>query len=194
MRVFRVVVYLGFLALACRKLHLPTDPTGCGTDEGMQGQVNGTVFTESGGPISDALITIAGRSSRTDGAGRFSLEAPPGPSTLEIEALGYVPPTGEITVIGTSTLRAVLPTTFASRILFGRVLDACSGRPIAGARVGLPNYFVTSSSDGTYVLAGVGGGTTLDFRVERDGYKTIGPGAFRLFWAATARDYLMERR
>ena len=118
----------------------------------MQGQVNGTILTERGSPISDAIITIAGRSSRTDGAGSFSLEAPPGTSTLEIEAPGYVRATGEITVIGNSTLRAVLPASFDSRVLFGRVLDACSGRPIAGARVGLPNYFVMSSNDGTYVL------------------------------------------
>ena len=185
---------LAFLVLACGKIRLPTEPAFCATDAGTQGQVSGSILTDGGSPVSDARITIGDRSGRTDAAGRFSLEAASGSAMLEIEAPGHLRATGRITVTsGSSALRAVLPASSGTKVLFGRVLEACSGRPIAGARVGLRDYFATSLSDGTYVLVGVGANTTLDFRVERSGYKTIGPGAFRLFGGPEARDFLMER-
>lgn len=190
----RAAACLVFFVLACGKVHFPTEPTVCATSGGTVGQVSGTIFTEGGSPISEARVTIGGRSSRTDGGGRFSLEAPSGPALLEIEAPGYLMASGQITVIaGSGSLRAVLPDSSSTKVLFGRVLEACSGRPIAGARIGLPSYFVTSSPDGTYILIGLGANTTFGFGVEREGYKTIGPGAFRIFGGPTARDYFMER-
>ena len=190
-----VVVCLVLVAPGCDKVRLPTEPAHCATDTGTPAQVSGTIRSDSGILIGNARVTIGGVSTSADGAGRFSLDTPSGPSPLEIEAPGYIPGRGEIMVTaGSNTIRAVLPSGYGTMVLSGRVLEACSGRPIAGARIGVPGAFATSASDGTYVLLNVGGGTTFEFRVEREGYKSIGPGAFRLFSTATARDFLLERK
>ena len=143
-------VCLVFLSLGCDKIRLPTEPSQCATDVGMPGQITGTVLSDSGSPVSDAHVTLSGTSTTSDGAGRFSLDAPSGPATLEIDAPGYVPAQGNIVVTaGTGAIRAVLPRGYGSVIvLFGRVLESCSGSPIAGARVGVPGGFATSASDG----------------------------------------------
>ncbi|MEN9818785.1 MAG: hypothetical protein RLZ32_2665 [Gemmatimonadota bacterium] len=80
----------------------------------------GTVRTGSNGrPLANALVTVAGRTARTDERGQWRLtDAPAGTRTLEVRAVGYFPVRQVVQVVADAppiqvalvTLRSVLDT------------------------------------------------------------------------------------
>jgi len=72
-----------------------------------------------GRPLADALVSVGGRSARTDSAGRWRLaDAPAGTRTVEVRAVGYFPVRQQAQVVAgapplltaLATLRSVLDT------------------------------------------------------------------------------------
>lgn len=91
------------------------------TDPGAAGvPLAGVVRTaRDGRPLADALVSVGGRSARTDSAGRWRLpDAPAGTRTVEVRAVGYFPVRQQAQVVtgapplvtALATLRSVLDT------------------------------------------------------------------------------------
>ncbi|HSR98653.1 MAG TPA: carboxypeptidase-like regulatory domain-containing protein, partial [Kofleriaceae bacterium] len=102
-------------------------------------EVSGTVSDASGGPLARVQIEVSRNNSShvaaaadTDEQGRFSVWVDRGPLTLRARADGYAPAEQSVRAPG----RYEIVLTPASSIA-GRVLDAATGEPVAGAHVEL---------------------------------------------------------
>lgn len=63
------------------------------------GALQGRVLSRDSVPVPDAVVTVAGRTARTDRAGFFSLrDLPPGTHQLETRRIGFEPVTRSITI------------------------------------------------------------------------------------------------
>src|SRR5262245_34895501 len=151
-------ILLSICLIACdrkHRFHLPTEPTRCSAGLAMTANVRGQVVTSGGQPIANAEVQLGGRTIIANTDGEFSFrELTSGTIPLIVRASGYYDANGQIQMMGGDN-RLLVPLArniSGSGILFGRVLDSCTGRPIAGARVGTPDAFVFSASDGTYTL------------------------------------------
>ena len=161
------------------------------TDSGYTSVLQGSVLTEDGAPIGFATITVGTQSTTADGAGNFKMDLMSGTYPITIAAPGHMTAIGTLVIAGgLSTFRTAIAPDQRTSTLFGRVLEACTGRPIAGARVGSPSANVLTNADGTYALHCCFNSVT-DFTVTKSGYKTIAPQLMRT-GGATARDWLME--
>jgi protocatechuate 3,4-dioxygenase beta subunit len=102
-------------------------------------EISGTVSDASGGPVAHAQVELSRQgpshfvaTTDTDEQGRFSGWVERGPMTLEARADGYAPSEQE----GRAPGRYEIVLTPASSIA-GRVVDAATGEPVAGAHVEL---------------------------------------------------------
>lgn len=95
----------------------------------------------SGGAVDDKglnLITVGANGT-----------CPPPPNFFLCQAnVGYSGPTGLGTPNGVAAFRYSVPGT-----LTGTVTDAATGKPVAGAQVGVPGESVTTGSDGSYTIS-----------------------------------------
>ncbi|HEX9626663.1 MAG TPA: carboxypeptidase regulatory-like domain-containing protein, partial [Acidiferrobacterales bacterium] len=120
------------------------------------------VDADSGAPLAGAQVSIQGSASATaDGAGRFLIEQLTA-GTLDItvsfsgyQAVAYtaIAPEGATVDLGAVRLtRLATPTTTT---VIGRILDAASGAPVAGASVSTQGASVVSAADGSYRIEGI---------------------------------------
>ncbi|MGK0357820.1 MAG: hypothetical protein ACI9U2_000103 [Bradymonadia bacterium] len=153
------------------------------------GYVTGRVIDQDRVPIQSVSITASGRSIRqmptqsfdsSDGTYRFGPVAP-GTLTLHAAAEGYQPGKRKIVVKSGETLTGADLMLKASLNLIGRVTDAESGDPIAGAQV-IPAEWragalaesvgAYTDEDGRYILSALPGNRT-SVRVKADGYRSV---------------------
>jgi protocatechuate 3,4-dioxygenase beta subunit len=138
--------------------------------------ISGRVANESGLPIGDASISVAGNdyesrlSVESDGDGEFELAgAPREPVTISVSKEGYVARQIEIEGDADRRINVVLPT---GRTVSGRVVTA-TNEPVAGADIWAHSaagdgsmHNAKSSADGTFTLAGLSEGR-YSFRAMR---------------------------
>lgn len=112
---------------------------------------------------------------RTDAEGRFRFERlPSGPYTVDIEPDVAGQPDWLDGLLDPGETETVEWTCAEGSLLTGKVTDAATGEPIAGARIGEGWTFdkaVRSGADGTYTLRGFGGhGPVIAVHAEAPGY------------------------
>lgn len=115
------------------------------------------------------------RRSATDAAGaaRFLGLPPRADLYVVVDADGFAdPPWATVTLPGEgdASVRVVLP---RGRTLTGTVTDAATGRPVAGARIGMnwtQTHAVETGTDGHYELPGWTGRNVLEVGVTAEGY------------------------
>lgn len=128
----------------------------------LEGQVRDAF---SGQPLAGATVSVESRETTTDAAGRYRLLRVRRGGKLVIKAKGYAPVSQVYE--GQANLEAVLrPNT-----LTGTVVDAESGKPIAGARVAAGDQLATTGADGSYLLTELPANPTL--LVTAKGYEKM---------------------
>lgn len=125
-------------------------------------EVSGTVvwLGTGGAPQPPATVQIGDRSVQTEPlSGAFSLPTRPGPVSLLVV---YEPPSGsmvsfrfELGELARSTDVGVLPIGRERVTARGRVVDAGTSQPVAGARVRFAGREAATSADGSFVLVEV---------------------------------------
>ena len=172
--------------------HVTVDVAGPGqitVDLPGGGFVTGRVFDQDRAPIQSVSISASGRQlgqmpaqsfESSDGTFRFGPVAP-GTLTLHAAAEGYQPGQRKIVVKSGETLTGADLMLKASLSLVGRVTDAQSGDPIAGAQV-IPAEWragalaesvgAYTNEDGRYSLNALPGDRT-SVRVKADGYRSV---------------------
>ncbi len=104
-----------------------------------EGGVRGTVQTDDGRPLANAVVmlTAAGLDTRTDSAGRFVLTATPtGTWTLDVRALGYAPQQQSVDLMPGDTVAQVVAMARAEvmdtvRVRANAILRTALGRNLA---------------------------------------------------------------
>lgn len=104
-----------------------------------EGGVRGTVQTDDGRPLANAVVmlTAAGLDTRTDSAGRFVLTATPtGTWTLDVRALGYAPRQQSVDLMPGDTVAQVVAMARAEvmdtvRVRANAILRTALGRNLA---------------------------------------------------------------
>ncbi len=148
------------------------------------GEVKGTVIDSSTGQaISGAIISLVtgtypAKTTTTDATGAFSVNSlSPGNYTLTITATAHAIQTYTITIVaGTTTnIGSVgLSQALSATSVSGRVTDAMTGSPIAGADVMImdTNIAATTDVDGSYTLSGI---PMLEFNLKASttGYDSL---------------------
>ena len=138
-----------------------------------RGEIAGTV-TAGGAPVAKAQVTVTelGSNATTDSAGGYSIGAPDGTYTVEVEALGFERATGQVTVRDAAAVRLDFELTALPRHnLTGTVTDD-RGQPVIGATVrgsGVEDWSSTTGADGTFTRPGLLAGE-YDVTVVADGY------------------------
>ncbi|HEY6894754.1 MAG TPA: carboxypeptidase regulatory-like domain-containing protein, partial [Rhodanobacteraceae bacterium] len=153
----------------------PTAPT-----FSLSGTVTGNVYTGAVAVAVDrATVSIvdgpnAGRSTETDPAGKYVFSGlQQSGFTVRISATGYVSVTRAVTLTTHQTLDVLLTPAPASIVLTGRVIDAGTLAPIAGAAVSINGRsWATTDSSGAYTVTGfldMGGNSDVTY-VSAQGY------------------------
>jgi len=189
----RPLVLLALLFLSCNKLTNPFE--GCaGLGLGSSGSLEGRLHDDTGSPVPNAAITLGmNRQTTTDNDGRFLFaDVPGGTYTLTYTPVSS-PVSGQIHVTsGRNVIDFVLPSRSDAGWATGRVLDACSGHPVAGATVGSSLASTVSGADGTYTLfvcCSSANGQT----VSKDGYVAQPFSIGRVFHQTVLQDFILER-
>jgi hypothetical protein len=141
----------------------------------MVGRALGAVIDAgSGQPIAGAIVRDAGGTSvTTDADGRFSIVTPVQTTTIYADAAGFQTAQASVDVYpsrGTS-----IDTFFLLALrgqVTGRLVDAATGAPLAGARVWVDyGDDVRTSADGSFSLKGNAGFVAL--HAEAEGYQAL---------------------
>ena len=124
----------------------------------LAGQVSDA---ETGLPLAGTVVTFAGRSTTTDASGAFDLRDLRGVPLLRIEAPGY-DTAGSLALVG-QALSGGAPKRFCLQPaeLHGRVLDAETHTPIAGATIAAGAAQATSDAEGRYSIKRLPRGSDL---------------------------------
>ncbi|MFL6075948.1 MAG: carboxypeptidase regulatory-like domain-containing protein [Mycobacteriales bacterium] len=124
-------------------------PTGLGTPAGVaafayraHGTVAGTVTDTAGQPVPTARITVSGRTSAVDAAGRYTLDLPTGDYQITASGYGYQPRTVAVTVTAGTTTTADIALAQVPRVTVGGTVSDGSGH-------GWGLYAKVAASDGT---------------------------------------------
>ncbi|HJE39687.1 MAG TPA: carboxypeptidase regulatory-like domain-containing protein [Candidatus Amulumruptor caecigallinarius] len=148
------------------------------------GSLTGIVTSSADGtPIADATVTLHGTSltSTTDARGAYSFgRITPGSYQLDAVATGYVG-TSVHTAPLADRAEVVTAITMVSRPVIsvkGRILDADSKTPVAGAGIllsGYNDYHAITGEDGSYTLTNIYGGADLQYTltVLTSNYRTL---------------------
>jgi len=152
---------------------------------GSPGAISGTVRSaQTGRALAGAVVTAQPsrgqrRTVTTGQDGRFAFpQLPPGRCEMTISRNGYAPDTQIVQILPgreTPIVSDLRPPVVPVGAVFGRVVDAQTGRGLAGARVSarVPGAaggpVTTTAADGSFALAAVPSGRTL-LSVEMPGY------------------------
>ena len=190
----RSLVLLALLTLSCNGNELTNPFEGCGLGFGQPASLEGRLHTSDGAPVAGVKVTLSGNlQTDTDANGRFAFSN----ITAGMHSLTYTPATffltGSLQVTkGRNYVDLVVATSTNSGWAAGRVLDACTGRSIAGARIGTETDFVTTAQDGTYNKFACCN-STVNESVRADGYVSQPYGTGRVFGATVLLDVVLER-
>ena len=148
--------------------------------QGLTAVLSGTIQSKTGQPLQNATVSAGASSVFTDAKGQYTLNnLSPGTATITVARSGYK------TVTATLTLAAgqrylFSPTLYPNNVtppstatLQGRVLDAATQKPLAGAQISLPgNSVAQSGADGRFSLANVAPGPFV-LTIELPGYQSM---------------------
>ena len=182
------VLILALLAASC---DLITNPEHCAT-AGLAARLEGHVTSFDGVPQPGIAITLGVNDQAvTDANGAFffsSLTARNYPITTTNDKI-Y----GDIQISpGRNEVRIVVVTTSFTGYTSGRILDACTRKPIGGATIGPGFHTVITGADGTYNRSACCN-TELGVTVSAPGYKSQPFSGFRISGRTRYQDVLMQR-
>jgi hypothetical protein len=166
--------------------------TGLGFGEAAS--LEGRLHTPEGAPVTGVKVTLDGNvQTDVDVNGRFAFVN----TTAGLHSLSYSPASfglsGQLQLTkGRNVVDIVTPTNFNSGWAAGRVLDACTGRPIAGAQIGTETSFVTTGTDGTYNKFACCN-SSFGESVRANGYAPAHYGVARVFGRTQLMDFVLER-
>ena len=137
------------------------------------GSIGGTVTdAHTSAPLAGATITCGARTAVTGASGAYSMSVAPGSGlTVSATAAGYVPQlaTGVTVADGaTSTINFVMDPDVGA--VTGKVTDAVTGSPVAGALATCAGRAAVTTADGAYELTNVPTGSGYTLTVTATGY------------------------
>lgn len=144
--------------------------------------MRGKVADEAGNPLAGAEVRIGGTSlyQLSDSAGNYAFYLSPGTYDVNASLYGYMPWTvsGKVLAAAEESVQDIVLQARPLCSLEGRITDAVSGAPLAGARIrleGLGSYSAESGEDGSYVLDSLLGGLDIRYalQVKAFGYETV---------------------
>jgi hypothetical protein len=191
----RSLVVLALLVLSCHGNEITNPFEGCtGLGIGEAAALEGRLHTPDGAPVTGVKVTLDGTAQTDVGIdGRFAFSN----ITAGLHTLTYSPTSfslsGQLQITkGRNYADVVTATNFNQGWAAGRVLDACTGRPIAGARIGTETSFVTTGPDGTYNKFACCN-TSFGESVSANGYANAHYGVARVFGHTQLMDFVLER-
>ena len=131
---------------------------------------------KTGAPIVGATVVLEGLTSTTGSDGAYSFSIKVGSYTMSVSMIGYETKTVPVNAAEEKTytidisLAPIPPPPAGSTIITGKVTDAKTGLPVAGATVKINGYQATTGSNGVYSLNVSEGTYTL--MVSMTGYET----------------------
>jgi RHS repeat-associated protein len=153
------------------------------------GTITGTVTDQNGQPLAAAAVRITGtaNATATDGAGKFNLTAPAGLYTLTVSKFGFlsITTTPFTLAAGGSFAAGTIRLQPAPGLITGRVVDAATGAPLAGATASLAENGDSTVTDaaGAFSLSEPAG--TYTVTVAQAGYPAQTLAPFTLAVGAT---------
>ena len=144
--------------------------------------LTGKVTDKEGNPLAGAEVRLAGTSlyQISDSTGRYSFYLTPGTYDMEAQLYGYIPfaVSGKVLTSAGEFVQDIVLQARPYCSLQGKVTDAGTGLPLAGARIrldGISSYSAQSGDDGTYVLDSLLGGFDAKYalQVKAFGYETV---------------------
>ena len=140
--------------------------------------VYGTVRDNTGAALKGVLVAVGTRSVLTDSAGAYQLDGiPPGTATVSASLTSFQTASASVAFVANTTYR-FSPTLYPlntpppATSLQGRVIDAASTGPIAGASVTLNGSTQTTAADGSFRFNTVAAGAFV-LAVSANGYQTV---------------------
>jgi hypothetical protein len=185
-----------FLIITLSSCGLLTDPEEqCGGFRTGAASLDGRLYYADGRGVAHAAITLGmNRQTETDADGSFSFrDLTAGTYPLRSVDSPYLL-RGDIQVTrGRNVVRIIVPNQSFSGWAAGRVLDACTGRPIAGARIGWPDHYIETDGNGTYVR-GACCNSEFGVMIWKDGYIAQPFSGSRISAATLLHDYELTRQ
>jgi Carboxypeptidase regulatory-like domain/Calcineurin-like phosphoesterase len=125
------------------------------------GSINGSVTDAvTGSPLTNASITYSGGSTTTDANGKYSLSGvPAGSNSVTASDTAYTSQGKTVTVTTGATTTQDFALSPLSGSVSGRVTDAATSQPLAGATVSYPGGSTLSDGSGMYSFPSVTEGT-----------------------------------
>ncbi|ODS35834.1 hypothetical protein BEH94_05620 [Candidatus Altiarchaeales archaeon WOR_SM1_SCG] len=122
--------------------------------ESVEGYVRNSV---TGNPIVSAEVSIGNHTDFTDYNGYYLLEKLPlGTQTITASKSGYVPYSGNVTIIkNTQRTFNILLTPYSTGSVGGHINDSVTGDPVIGAEVNIGTYSDYTNSNGYYLLENI---------------------------------------
>lgn len=133
--------------------------------------LQGTVIDENGAPISQAALTVAGRSTFSNAQGFFEIQFPRGEWELRAFADGYQEVAERIDAADLWAQNFSAALTLDARLWRGRVVAVDSEAPIANATVEVEGKTLATNGQGEFVVAGLRNGTRIT--ISQPGYRTV---------------------
>ncbi|PPB80786.1 carboxypeptidase family protein [Albidovulum inexpectatum] len=137
------------------------------------GRIAGRVIdADTGRALPGARVTVGDLAAESETTGSFVLDrVPAGEMTLMAQFSGYVPGTKSVRLAPGATLDVIVELEpIRTGIISGRVVDAETGEPIAGALVSVGGRVSETDANGVYRIEGVDAGTA-EIRVQYPGYR-----------------------
>jgi hypothetical protein len=188
------------IPLACRdsegRLVSPVGPVACEARiAGRAAVVSGTVRTAEQMPVPDARVTIGEAIAITDSNGRFTLsDLQSGPTAYQVETPAQGLLRAVLVIVpGPNSVALFVKPFGGDGLMFGRILDACTGSPIGGATIKTPLETGLSAADGTYRVRTVAGGSWVDYTFSHPAYQTSKLGGPPMGSGAYSRDVFLSR-
>ena len=140
--------------------------------------IYGTVRDNTGAALPGVFVAVGTRSVLTDSAGAYQLDGiPPGTATVSASLVNYQTASASVAFVVNTTYR-FSPTLYPlntpppATSLQGRVIDAASSGPIAGASVTLNGSTQTTAADGSFKFNTVSAGAFV-LNVSANGYQSV---------------------
>lgn len=142
----------------------------------LTADLSGTVRSNTGAALSGVIVSVGTASALTDSAGAYSLtELDAGAATIQVTKSGYRTVTADVEFVAgqhysfSPTLYPTSTNPPATATLRGRVVDAATQQPLAGASVTRGATTISTGADGRFELTGLPAGA-FALAIEANGY------------------------
>lgn len=132
--------------------------------------LQGTILDQSGAPIPQAALTLAGRSTFSDAQGYFEIQFPRGEWELRAFADGFQETTQRIDANDWWTQNFSAALQMTPKEWRGQIISDESKTPLPNARIEFDGQVLQSDAQGEFVAYGVRNGTKI--KISQPGYRT----------------------